>query len=127
VTAPVSSTLSPEIAHAQEVTQVVDVDELIKTAAQNEHINYGTFYKTLSCESGNFQDVAIQSQVPDPTGPNGKEDSWGAAQINIPSHPEITREQAQDPTFAIPWAAKEYAKNPHTFHCYDIEVKNGWK
>lgn len=30
----------------------------------------------------------------------------GIAQINLPSHPNVTREQALDPTFAIPWAAR---------------------
>jgi murein DD-endopeptidase MepM/ murein hydrolase activator NlpD len=35
-----------------------------------------------------------------------KESSYGMAQININAHPEVTREQAQDPAFAISFAAK---------------------
>jgi hypothetical protein len=36
-----------------------------------------------------------------------REDSWGLAQIHLPSHPEITKEQAQDAKFSISWMASE--------------------
>ena len=37
---------------------------------------------------------------------NPKESSYGLAQINISAHPDVTKEQAQDPAFAISFAAK---------------------
>ena len=35
-----------------------------------------------------------------------REDSWGIAQINLRWHPEVTKEQALDPEFAIDFMAK---------------------
>lgn len=64
-------------------------------------------YETLRRESMNF--TAEQSFVPKATGPNGREDSWGCAQIHLPDHPTVTREQALDPTFAVSFAAKHFA------------------
>lgn len=118
-----SPVLSPEIAHAE----VLDIDQLITLSSTKEGINREHFYKTLECESAGFTDVAIQSYVPDPTGPNGREDSWGLAQIHLPDHPDVSREMAQNPSFAIPYAAHLFKENPHYFHCYDKELKKGWK
>lgn len=39
---------------------------------------------------------------------NGKqEQSYGLSQIHLPSHPDITHEQATNPKFAISWMASE--------------------
>lgn len=42
---------------------------------------------------------------PHAVGDNGS--SYGLAQIHLPAHPDVTQQQAQDPTFAIFWTAKE--------------------
>lgn len=42
-----------------------------------------------------------QSRILDPKGPNGREDSWGPAQINLFWNPSITRSQAQNIDFSI--------------------------
>ena len=56
----------------------------------------------------------LQSEFKDSAGPNGREDSWGVAQINLKWNPDITRAEAQDPLFALPWAAKQWvAGNAH--------------
>ena len=55
--------------------------------------------EVIECESG--FNATIQSFHPDPNGPNGREDSWGLVQINLPSHTEVTREQAQDWKFSL--------------------------
>lgn len=39
-----------------------------------------------------------------------REESYGLAQIFLPAHPDISREQAQDPKFAISWMASELSK-----------------
>lgn len=41
---------------------------------------------------------------------NVREDSWGLSQINLPSHNDVTKEQAQNPKFAITWMASELSK-----------------
>lgn len=104
------------------------IDTLITEASEKYGVNRDHFFKTLDCESEGFFDVRTQSFVPDPTGPNGREDSWGVAQIHLPDHLDITKAQAQDPEFAIPWAAQEFAAgNEQIFHCYAKEKANGWQ
>lgn len=39
-----------------------------------------------------------------------REDSWGPAQIHLPDHPHITREQASDPHFALDFMAKAHSE-----------------
>lgn len=40
----------------------------------------------------------------------GREQSYGLAQIHLPDHPGITKEQAQDPKFAIEFMAEEMSE-----------------
>jgi hypothetical protein len=50
-------------------------------------------------------------------GDNGQ--SYGIAQIHLPSHPNITKEQALDKQFAIEFTAKQFAKgNAKLWTCY---------
>lgn len=45
--------------------------------------------------------------------------SYGVAQIHLPSHPTITKEQALDPLFAIDWTAQQFAKGKQKmWSCY---------
>lgn len=45
--------------------------------------------------------------------------SHGLVQIHEPSHPEITREQAQNPWFAVDYLAKEISKgNGNQWTCF---------
>lgn len=84
--------------------------------ARAEGLHIGAFIATIECES-KFR--SVQSYVPNPNGPNGREDSWGIAQIHLPSHPEITREQALDPVFSINWMRDEWLKgNEWKWTCY---------
>jgi hypothetical protein len=53
--------------------------------------------RTLFCES-HYRN--IKSRLP--------EESYGIAQIHLPSHPDITKEQALDPDFAIKWMANNW-------------------
>lgn len=87
----------------------MSIDALITEAAEKYGVDREHLYGTLEYESDGFRDITIQSQVPSATGPNGKEDSWGICQIHLPDHPEITREEAQDPAFCIPWTAEQFA------------------
>lgn len=81
-------------------------------------------YRTLECESAGFKDVALQSEVPDMKGPDGRENSWGLAQIDLDFHPDISKTQAQDPVFAVDYMAKEFAAGQAAhWHCYTLIQK----
>ena len=82
--------------------------------ANKYKVNKKPFITTLDCESG-FKN--IQSRVLKKGGPNEREDSWGIAQINLPSHPSITRAQALDPYWSIEWAAQKFKINPRIWTC----------
>ena len=62
--------------------------------------------RTIECESrfNNIQSTAYQN--------GAREDSWGIAQIHLPSHPEVSRDEALDEEFTIEWMAKNF-NNPY--------------
>ena len=92
---------------------------LIDRAADIYGVNADHLYRTLSCESQDFQN--IQSKWPKATGPNGREDSWGIAQIHLPDHPGISREDALDEHWSIGWAAQQFATGHATrWTCYRL-------
>lgn len=120
----------PKAEAAAPLPKAVSVDDLITEAADRYGVSRDHLYATLSCESEGFKDVAIQSEWPDKNGPNGRENSWGIAQIWLDpqGHPEVSREEAQDPAFAADFAAKLFATGgEHQFHCYDLMAARGWK
>ncbi len=93
------------------------IDEKIVHYAEIYDVDYARLYETVKCESG--FDPSIQSLYPDPTGPNGREDSWGIAQIHLPDHPSITRAQALDPDFALDFMAREFSLgHGNNWTCY---------
>lgn len=97
-------------------TTTTDIEALVRTVQATYGLG-NSFYKTLRCESAGWQN--IQSLVPNPSGPSGREDSWGVAQINLPSHTEVTKAQALDPAFAVDWAAQQFkAGNAWWWTCY---------
>ena len=72
--------------------------------------------RTIECESrfNNIQSTAYQNGV--------REDSWGIAQIHLPSHPEVGREEALEEEFAIEWMAKNF-NNPYvTWYAYNRKL-----
>lgn len=78
---------------------------LVRGAQEKYHLG-NDFYETIKEESAGFQN--IQSEIPNKHGPNGRENSWGIAQINLDSHPEITRFDALNVRFAVDWAARQF-------------------
>lgn len=75
--------------------------------------------RTIECESFGFQN--IQSKIITKKGV--KEDSWGIAQINLYWNPQVSKEQALDPQFAVKFMSdnwrktKWYAYLPETDSC----------
>lgn len=119
------SRLTVPITHAAEWDQ-----ESVKTYAAQVAEEYGLnverFLATLACENhfkakGQSQHPQLQ-KIPlwyvmqgDPL----KEQSFGSAMINLPSHPTVTKEMAEDPYFAIPWMADKWVKGyARWWSCY---------
>lgn len=50
---------------------------------------------------------------------NKRETSYGLAQINLLAHPNVTRQQAEDPNFAIDFAAKRLASMIQKYGLYE--------
>ncbi len=78
----------------------------------------------VSCETaGTFRpDIQSFSRYPDGT----REKSFGLAQIHLPAHPNITREQAIDPDFALRFMATEFKKGKKgAWSCYTILKNKG--
>lgn len=93
-------------APAERAIVATTTPEQFARAVDAEYGLAGRLYATLELESDGWKNG--QSEVPNPDGPNGREDSWGVCQINLPSHHEITREQALDWRWCITWSAEEF-------------------
>ncbi len=77
----------------------LDVDRMVTEASFKFGADAVMLWTILWCES-RFDYNAI--------GDHGT--SFGIAQIHLPAHPEITKEQAFDPLFSIYFLAKEVAR-----------------
>lgn len=102
--------------HAWEIGNKESLRDYAIYVASKEGLNVGVFLATLKCE-GDFYNG--QSYVLKEGGPNGREDSWGVAQINLPYHPEITKAQALNPFWSINWMADQWLKgNEWKWSCW---------
>jgi len=102
----------PPIATSTPVRIEVKIDwtrERIDREIEEQAAKYGKnaehLKKIVQCESG--YDVDIQSGH---MLSYGREQSFGLAQIHLPSHPTVSYEEAIDPKFAIEFLAKNYGK-----------------
>lgn len=75
------------------------VKELIAYFADKYDVSEEQMLRTSFCESSHNTNAI---------GDHGH--SFGMWQIHLPSHPEITKEQALDPIFSTEWSAKEFAE-----------------
>lgn len=102
----------PAIAHAPTLYDIA------KHIAAEYDVNFDHMWATINCEDPSL-DPKQQSTFPDPKGPNGREDSWGLTQINLPSHPNITKAEAEDPVFSFTLMAQNFADgHPTVYHCF---------
>lgn len=113
---------------AQTITyerQEVDmsIPALISRYSALYEVSEGIMWKVINCENRDL-DPKLQSYHPDPTGPNGREDSWGIVQIHLPSWKgQITWEQATDPEFSIRFLAQKLAEGKgHLWTCYRLNT-----
>lgn len=100
------------------------VREFASTTASEYGLNITHFLDVLQYEDG-FENG--QSTIPDPAGPNGLEDSWGDCQIHLPAHKSISKEQATDPYWCIPWMAQMWANGyANQWSAWTHFQKIGW-
>lgn len=85
----------------------LSIIEKIENLSGLYNVDPHAIINTINCES---EFVSGQSRIPNKTGPNGREDSWGIAQIHLPSHPDVSKEEALDPSFSIEWMIKKWAE-----------------
>lgn len=84
------------------------VQELVSKYALQYNVSASRMLATMKCESG-LNNLAV--------GDHGN--SYGIAQIFLKAHPEVTKEQAQDPAFASEFMAKEFSKgNARIWTCW---------
>lgn len=103
---------SPLPAHVAEAAQppveVVSIDTLEHETAVKYGLNEYLLKEVVKCESDN---------VVDAVGDRGT--SIGLAQIHLPSHPEVSQEQAEDPVFALDWLGRMWAQGyGYQWTCY---------
>lgn len=94
-----------------EESRIEHLINVIYQKAKVYGVNGYQMERTIECESRfqNIQSTAYRNGV--------REDSWGIAQIHLPSHPEVSREEALDEMFAIEWMASHF--NTVTWFGYD--------
>ena len=86
------------------------IPQIVEYFANQYQVSAEIMLSTMRCES-KLKTNAV--------GDNGE--SFGISQINLPSHPEVTKEQAQNPVFASEFMAKEYSRgNAKIWTCYRL-------
>lgn len=81
------------------------MEEFLKKYSEKMGIPFQPVYNVISCESG--WNPKIQSQhIKD----GKQEESFGLAQIYLPAHPNVTKEQALDPEFSIKFIVDKFAE-----------------
>lgn len=105
---PPSPALAAELAAPTNTPVVWTRESLVSLAtqeAQDHELNVNHFLATINRESQ--WDVSIQSQYKKKDGT--QERSFGLCQLNLDARPQITVEQADNPTFCLPLMADEFA------------------
>ncbi len=92
------------------------VDYLIHTA-ENAEVDPTEVRRIIYCES-TWQNVQSFYQK------NGvREDSHGLAQIHLPSHPEVSKDEAYDPYYAINFIVDHVKEGKYIWYAYDPKKK----
>ncbi len=122
--------LTPEVIskEKQEIelpVKVLTFEELVNKYAQKYKVSESEMLRVLNCEN-NTGDPKLQSSlVYDRDHPEWgvvkgeREKSFGYCQIHLPSHPDVTYEQAIDPEFCAEFMAKKFSENRQSeWMCY---------
>lgn len=108
----VTTTDIPSYAPPREKT----ISELIDEKALQYNVSASRLYFMIDCES---------SMNPKAFNPRG-EYSVGLSQINLEAHPHITREQAEQPEFAVDFMAENFSKGKYNmwYNCNQKWLNN---
>lgn len=101
------SMFMPQTAWAQQNPVVYNAstsEEIVRAYAARYAIDADDFVDTLQCESGLRADAKGDHRKGVPT-------SYGVAQIHLPAHPDISKDQALDPFWALDWSARQFKAN----------------
>lgn len=114
---PVFASSLPPVQEIDPIVATSTVFAKIDAVSAKYGVSRGMVYKIVACETAGTFDPGIQSQIIK----NGKqEDSWGLAQIHLPDHPDISKEQATDPDFALDYLASKLSEHKgFLWSCYN--------
>lgn len=101
-----------EVWEPKEVLIEVDVEwtkERIRQEVLRKSTEYGVSFDqvwgTIMCESQGSTTIQSRHRRPDGT----REQSFGLVQIHLPAHPNVSKEEAIDPEFAIRFIVENFA------------------
>lgn len=97
--------------------------QLATNVAEAHHLNVNHFLGTIFRESSWSIDVQSGYKNPDGT----QERSFGLAQINLDSNPNVTIAQADDPNFALEFMASQWdaGRQSHWHGWRELEAEYG--
>lgn len=96
------------------------VAQLVTNYSTEFNVSAYRMQETLKCEDDTF---AFDRQSNYYTS-KGREESYGVAQINLPSHKDISYSQAIDPDFAVKYMASEFAQGrAYQWSCYRLRFQ----
>lgn len=95
LTTPIARAEAP-VADAKTSWTVDEVKELTNYYADEYGVSRKTMNTIISGESGYIYDL-----------PGDHGTSWGACQIHLPDHTDITKEDAMNPDFCLDWTANQ--------------------
>jgi len=89
------------------------IQKEVREQAERYNVPYEEMWNTILCESGASTTVQSNYRYTFTNEKKGirkgaRELSFGIAQIHLPDHPDVTKEQALDPAFAINFMAKNW-------------------
>lgn len=91
------------------------VAQLVTKYATEYGVSAYRMQSTLACEDNTFE-FDRQSEI---YNSKGREESYGVAQINLPSHKDISYSQAIDPDFAVRYMAQQFSQGRQSqWSCY---------
>lgn len=102
------------------------VTNLVYETADRYGANKGEMLKTVECESPKLKIDGVimydtQGQSNQKYKNGNREESFGLSQIHLPAHPDITKQQAQDPHWSLDWMANEFAEGRASkWSCYQL-------
>lgn len=103
-------TLRQELATTSLVARKTAITKTVSKYAKQYDVSEKQMMAVLECENNQF-DPDLQSYHKDSKSPNGREQSYGVAQINLPWNQQISYQQATDPDFSIRFMARMFSQS----------------